>query len=223
MSSHVFVRDGQEPALIIANGAACSIDLLHQLLEWNPLVVVLDGALHRVLQLGIKIDVVLGDFDGVENPESLVSHQMPVEIIHLPDQNKTDLEKGIEWLIARGHKAANIVWGTGLRADHTFNNLSNLVRYSNSMELVMWDDYSKVWPCKSGFSKHYPKGTRLSLLPIGTVEGITAKGLKYPLKNESLTLGFRSGSSNEVDETERVEIQFSSGHLLLMECFDEYY
>ena len=49
MSSHHIVRDDQEPALIIANGAACSIELLGQLLEWSPLVVVLDSAMERVV------------------------------------------------------------------------------------------------------------------------------------------------------------------------------
>ncbi|MBD3725125.1 MAG: thiamine diphosphokinase, partial [Flavobacteriaceae bacterium] len=63
MSSHHIVRDDQEPALIIANGAACSKELMGQLLEWSPFVVVLDSAIDRVLNLGIKVDVLLGDFD----------------------------------------------------------------------------------------------------------------------------------------------------------------
>ena len=40
MSSHHIVRDDQEPALIIANGASCSNELLGQLLEWSPIVIV---------------------------------------------------------------------------------------------------------------------------------------------------------------------------------------
>ena len=63
MSSHHIVRDDQEPALIIANGASCSQELLGQLLEWSPLVIVLDSAIERVLEIGIKVDVLLGDFD----------------------------------------------------------------------------------------------------------------------------------------------------------------
>ena len=63
MSSHHIIRDKQEPALIIANGEECSMDLLEQLLEWSPTVVVLDGAIERVISLGIKVDVWLGDFD----------------------------------------------------------------------------------------------------------------------------------------------------------------
>ena len=65
MSSHHFVRDKQEPALIIANGDECSNEVLNQLLEWNPFVLVLDGALDRVLMKGIKVDAVIGDFDSL--------------------------------------------------------------------------------------------------------------------------------------------------------------
>ena len=36
MSSHHIVRDDQEPALIIANGAACSSELLSILINANP-------------------------------------------------------------------------------------------------------------------------------------------------------------------------------------------
>ena len=37
MSSHHIVRDDQEPALIITNGASCSEEeLIGQLLEWSP-------------------------------------------------------------------------------------------------------------------------------------------------------------------------------------------
>jgi len=61
MSSHHIVRDDQEPALIIANGEACSYELLGQLLEWSPFVIVLDSAMERALELGIKVDVLLGD------------------------------------------------------------------------------------------------------------------------------------------------------------------
>ena len=99
MSSHHIVRDDQEPALIIANGAACNNELLGQLLEWSPLVIVLDSAIERVLELGIKVDVLLGDFDRDFDAEKYKEAQYPIEIIHTPDQNKTDLEKAYDYVI----------------------------------------------------------------------------------------------------------------------------
>lgn len=220
MSSHHIVRDDQEPALIIANGASCSFELMGQLLEWSPIVIVLDNAIERVLQLDIKIDVLLGDFDGDFNPEIYKEKQFPLEIVHTPNQDKTDLEKAFDYLIEKGHKAVNVVWATGKRADHTITNITNIVSYRNKLKIVILDDHSKIFLLPSKFEKWYTKTTPISLIPIGNVTGISTKNLKYPLNNESLTIGYRTGSSNEVLEDGIVTIEHKEGDLLLMECFD---
>ena len=220
MSSHHIVRDDQEPALIIANGEMCSNELLGQLLEWSPLVIVLDSAIERVLELGIKVDVLLGDFDRGFDVEYYKEKQYPIEIVHTPNQDKTDLEKAFDYLIEKGHKAANVIWATGKRADHTINNLTNIVAYRNQLKVVILDDYSKVFLLPNHFEKWYTKDTILSLIPVGEVKGITTKNLYYPLTNESLTIGYRTGSSNHVVEDGLVTIKHIEGDLLLMECWD---
>lgn len=224
MSSHHVVRDKQEPALIIANGEACSKPLLDELLEWSPYIVVLDGAIHRVLEMGIKADVLLGDFDRNELSFDLIRQKQDfIEIVHTPNQDKTDLEKAIDFLIEKGHKAATILWATGRRADHTLANIANLVRYRDQLVLTLVDDFSTIYllPKTPGrFTKWYPKGTILSLMPVGTVTGITTSNLKYNLQQEELRLGYRNGNSNEVLETGIVEITYEFGDLLMLECND---
>jgi thiamine pyrophosphokinase len=220
MSSHHVIRDEQEPALIIANGESCSFELVGQLLEWSPLVVVLDSAIDRVLDLGIKVDVLLGDFDRDFQAEKYLEKQFPLEIVHAPDQEKTDLEKALNYLIDRGFPAANIVWATGKRADHTMTNLTNIVQYRNKIKVVVLDDYSKVFLLPNSYEKWYPAGTIISLIPIGTVTGIRTENLKYPLQNESLQLGYRTGSSNEVLKDGFIKIEYQTGDLLMMECWD---
>lgn len=221
MSSHHIVRDDQEPALIIANGEACSMDLLNQLLEWSPHIIVLDSAIERVLELSIKIDVLIGDFDRDFDFKKYEQAQYPpIKVIKVDDQNSTDLDKAYQYLIDRNFRAVNVVWATGRRADHTFSNLTNLVQVKNQLQVVLLDDYSKVFLCPTTFKKWYPKGTPISLIPIGTASGITTKNLVYSLDNESLTLGYRSGSSNEVKDDGMVEITYREGDLLIMECFD---
>lgn len=225
MSSHHIVRDEQEPALLIANGEQCSDELLGQLLEWSPVVVVLDRAIWRVLDLGIKVDVLLGDFDVQPDGSGLDldlirQQQYPLTVVHAPDQDKTDLEKGIEYLIERGHSAVNIVWATGRRADHCLTNMTNIVRYKNQIKVVMLDDYSRIFPLVGLFEKWYEAGTPLSLVPVGTVEGIVTEGLKYNLHDESLTLGYRSGNSNEAAQDGFVNVSARVGDLLIMECQD---
>ena len=220
MSSHHVIRDEQEPALIIANGESCSFELMGELLEWSPLVVVLDSAIHRVLELNIKVDVLLGDFDRDFDAEKIREQQYPIEIIHTPDQDKTDLEKAFDYLIGRGFPAVNVVWATGKRADHTITNITNIVRFREQLKIVILDDYSKVFLLPKTYEKWYPKGTPISLIPIGKVDGITTKNLKYSLDNESLIMGYRTGSSNEVAEDGMIKIMHEEGDLLLMECVD---
>ena len=220
MSSHHIVRDDQEPALIIANGESCSAELLGQLLEWSPIVVVLDSAITRVLELGIKVDVLLGDFDRNFNAEKYKDSQYPIEIVYTPNQNKTDLEKAFDYLIERKIPAVNVVWATGRRADHTITNVTNIVRYQNELKIVILDDYSKVFQLPKKFQKWYPAKTILSLIPIGSVEGISSENLEYPLENDTLTIGYRTGSSNSVLNDGMVNITHNSGDLLLMECHD---
>lgn len=220
MSSHHIVRDDQEPALIIANGASCSFDLLGQLLEWSPIVVVLDNAIDRVLQLDIKVDVLLGDFDNDFDPEIYKEKQYPLDIVHTPNQDKTDLEKALDYLIEKGHKAVNIVWATGKRADHTLTNITNIVSYRNKIKIVMLDDHSKIFLLPNKFEKWYTANTPISLIPVGKVTGITSQNLFYPLQNDELTLGYRSGNSNHVSQDGIVTITHETGDLLLMECLD---
>lgn len=224
MSSHHVVRDKQEPALIIANGAACKMSLVNDLLEWSPFVVVLDGAIHRVLDLKIKVDVLLGDFDRNEvNEATIRESQDSIEIVHTPDQEKTDLEKAIDFLIERGHRAVNIVWATGRRADHTIGNITSMVRFRDKITITMLDDYSTIYllpKAPEAFQKWYTKGTPISLIPVGDVSGLTTENLVYNLTDDSLSIGYKISSSNEVAEDGIVKISYNEGDLLMMECLD---
>jgi thiamine pyrophosphokinase len=220
MSSHHIVRDDQEPALIIANGASCSPELLGQLLEWSPLVIVLDSAIERVLELGIKVDVLLGDFDRGFDVNYYKEKQFPLEVVHTPDQNKTDLEKAFDYLIDRNIPMVNVVWATGKRADHTISNLTIISKYRNLLKIVLLDDHSKVFLVPQKFEKWYTANTIISLIPVGVVYGIYTQNLQYPLQDESLKMGYRSGGSNHVIQDGIVKIEHSSGDLLLMECWD---
>ncbi len=220
MSSHHIVKDDQEPALIIANGASCSEELLGQLLEWSPIVIVLDSAMSRVMELGIKVDVLLGDFDRDFDSNHYKEMQYPLEIIHTPDPNKTDLEKAFDYLIERKVPAVNVVWATGKRADHTITNITSIVKYRDRLKIVLFDDHSKIFLLPKKYEKWYPAQSVISLIPIGAVHGIHSQNLFYPLANDSLTIGYRTGSSNHVAEDGIVTIYHDEGDLILMECWD---
>jgi hypothetical protein len=57
VSSHHFVKEGQEPALFISTDV--SYDAIKSLLEWSPFVVVTEDVAERVFSWGIKVDAVI--------------------------------------------------------------------------------------------------------------------------------------------------------------------
>jgi hypothetical protein len=85
MSSHHFVKEGQEPALFIAD--ALSLALAEPLLEWAPFVVVTDNAADDVLQWGIKIDAILANFAQEDVLAEKFAHQQPVKIVSCHPQD----------------------------------------------------------------------------------------------------------------------------------------
>ena len=88
------------------------------------------------------------------------------------------------------------------------------------LKIVVLDDHSKVFLLPKKFEKWYPENTVISLIPIGHVSGIHSANLFYPLENDALTMGYRTGSSNHVIKDGLVVIEHDGGDLLMMECWD---
>jgi thiamine pyrophosphokinase len=170
--------------------------------------------------MNIRVDAVLGDFDSVAPGWEQHAALQGVRIVHAPKQDMTDLQKGIEFLIAEGQTAAHIVWATGRRSDHHFNNVATLPAFTGRIELTIVDDHSRIYNLPRSFKKWYPKGTVISLIPVMEAGGIHTSNLEYELRDEALYFPMRSGSSNLVAADGFVEISYESGHLLMMECWD---
>ena len=115
----------------------------------------------------------------------------------------------------------HVLWATGKRQDHHFNNLFTAVEWSDRLSITFIDDYTRAFTCPKKFKKWYPKGTQLSILPCGQAQGVETQNLVWNLDNEELFLPSKTSSSNEVLEDGFVEITYQSGHLLLIEAYEK--
>lgn len=211
----------QQSIVIIANGAACSSELMARYMSEKPIVIVLDGAMHRFKELGFRADYLIGDFDRDSHAFEELNKQFPgIEIKAMPDQNATDFEKGIHFACSLNPSEITVLWATGKRSDHFFMNCANLISFPLDRAIQLVDDHSVIYRIPTYFEKEFTATQVLSLIPIGTVTGITTSNLRYPLNNDSLILGQKNGNSNEVLTTGKVIIQHETGALLLMECKD---
>ena len=103
MSSHHFVKEGQEPALLILD--VMRSDIVMPLLEWSPTVLVSSPALSNVLSWGIKIDAVICES---RDPDVELSSQGRVRTI-TRDPDESYLSAGLSFLILEGEKAVNVL------------------------------------------------------------------------------------------------------------------
>ena len=173
MSSHHFVKEGQEPALFILD--ALSLELAGPLLEWAPLVIVTDVVLPAVLRWGIKVDGVFVQVDRMEEMNLQLNDQAPVEIISYNDQNDL-LSTAFTFLIERQQKAVNVMAET---SDFLFATIN---RFSQKIQVdVFATDIN--WLCIHGgrYEKWFPAKTRL-MIKIEEKQNILSTGLSHQLE-----------------------------------------
>ncbi|MEJ2051570.1 MAG: thiamine diphosphokinase [Calditrichota bacterium] len=198
--------------LLIANGELDCSDFKRVDLTQFTGVIALDGGATRSLECGIPPDVIIGDLDSI--PENYRGKFDNSQFIHKPSQDMNDLEKGIIYCTGEQADELTILGLTGGRTDHLFNNFSVLARYDRKISITVIDKHARILLIRNNYQFQGKPGQIISLIPMGKVKGITTRGLKYALKNESLEFGVREGLSNVITGSP-VSISSESGMLLL--------
>lgn len=149
MSSHHFVKEQQEPAVLILEAAAIQFDLISGLLEWVPTILVSEKALDQVLSWGIKIDVIMASSLFQRENSQLLASQYPVKFLTVA--NDDFLSEGINYLLSSKHEAVHLV---GISHQKAFDLHDKL----ELMNFTLFDGNWKYYPIKSGkFKKWFAK------------------------------------------------------------------
>ena len=177
------------------------------------LIVAVDGAFQTAVNKKIPFNLITGDFDSIQD---LKNTSTSIERIHTPDQNFTDFHKCLKELVKRGVNQVDVYGASGLEQDHYLGNLSTAYHWSNELNLVFHDDYGISFFLEKDkqYKFHDCLNKTISLVPFLDAGGITTKGLKYPLKQESLNFFKRIGTRN-VAISEEIHIHYTQGILFL--------
>jgi len=188
--------------------------------HWNRIkrahpLICTDGAANWLIERNITPDVIIGDMDSLE--DNIRGGLDQDTIHHVPTQENTDLEKALDYALDHGYTAATVLAATGKREDQTLGNLYLLIKYAPDIHIQLLTNYSSIEPVTDSLTTRVDPGQTISLLPAGFAEGITTRGLKYPLNDETLELGTR-GVSNQAEESE-ITVTVKRGALLLFRNF----
>jgi thiamine pyrophosphokinase len=199
-------------ALIIANGALPDERRVRALVSAADVLICADGGANAARRLGLKPDVILGDFDSIE--EETRNHFRTVPQHCLADQESTDLEKALTYALERKARSIDILGASGDRLDHTTGSLGCFRKFGHRSVLRIVDTVGTVELIANEVTFAATPGERVSLIPLGRCSGVTTTNLRYPLRDDVLELGLREGISNEATAA-TVTVKVASGTLLL--------
>ncbi|MBR4086101.1 MAG: thiamine diphosphokinase [Lachnospiraceae bacterium] len=171
----------------------------------EDLVIAVDGGINYCGILEIEPDIILGDFDSVNEAqrEAILNmkEQAPDRVIALkPEKDDTDMLAALKLGLEMGYDDFLIYGATGGRLEHTLANIQCLLYLKNhdavgylmdgsGMIFVIKNEEVKLRDNLEGY---------FSLFCLGKeAKGVTIKGMKYELEDYTMTNDFPIGVSNE--------------------------
>jgi thiamine pyrophosphokinase len=163
-------------------------------------VIAADAGYRICRELGIVPDLLLGDFDSMDQPADFPNvHRSPVE------KDDTDTMLAVKTALEQACDTIYIYGGTGgKRLDHTLANLQTLwyIRRQGARGYLYDDDF--IWTVIENESLLIEKTVEWGLFSAfclgDRAEGIDETGFQYSLENAALTADFPLGVSNHIME-----------------------
>lgn len=188
-------------------------------LEDYDVIACSDGAFHYLKEKNFpfeKLDFVSGDFDSHDGYDEMIKQAQynKFQIIHTPDQNKTDFQKALEILLQKGVKEVHVFGGSGGEMDHFLGNLTVNFSFKNLLNIRFFDDFSEYYFIPKNLVLENVKNKLISLYPFPKAENVTATGLNWEIKNTTLEMQHGLWTRNFAKD-DKVSITYESGDLLL--------
>lgn len=188
------------------------------------MVICCDAGLDRAAELGIVPDIIIGDFDSVENgaPFFTDENSQAPEVITLPhEKDMTDTEAACDLAFSRGAGVMTILGGLGGRFDHTMANIGLMSKYLGKADIFILDGDNFIRMLAPGKYSIISAGYRyLGLIAYGSpVSGLTLSGTLYTLQDHHLTADTSLAISNEITE-EPATVAFTAGQLLVIQSYE---
>lgn len=207
--------------LILTNGEYGDYSFCNQDKQYDY-VICADRGICHARRLGIMPDLIVGDFDSGSEEDLVYFQNQGVIINRFPsEKDETDTEIAIQRAIEMQPEEVDIYGGLGSRLDHSLGNVhllyqllmvgikGRLLNPNNSVSLAM-----------NSYKITGKKGDLVSLIPFaGNVEGVTTKGLAYPLEDVTISIGTSLGISNYLLE-EVAEVVIRKGILIVIRARD---
>lgn len=170
-----------------------------------------DGGMRHAETLGLAVDLWVGDFDSTSADLLARYTHVPQERLS-PEKDKTDGELAAEAAIARGAREIVMVGGLGGQADHMLGHFALALRLArDGIANFLTSGDEEAHPLLPGATRlDLDTGTRLSLIALAPIRGLTLQGVRWPLTEREVPLGSTLTIANVAHGP--VAIRFAEGY-----------
>lgn len=193
-------------------------------------LIAVDNGLTYLTQMGILPDYCLGDYDSLlpEGRRALeeIRQEDPERVITLPAaKNDTDTMAAARMGLKLGYRSF-FIYGAlgGARIAHTIANLQvlNFIKNNGGQGYLM-DSNEMLFLIRNETREfHKGFGGRFSMFAVDpVVKGVTIRGMKYEIEDETLTNDFPIGCSNEISKEKKAVVTVADGTALAVVGWDE--
>lgn len=176
------------PVTLVGGGDATIADL-EKALRLAPICVAADGGAAIVLETGVDLAAVIGDFDSVS--DAVLARIPQDRHYRIAEQDSTDFEKAL------GRIVAPVVLGVGFlggRTDHQLAAFHTLAAMADR-PCILLGKQEVICLAPPQISLPTRNGDVVSLFPLGPVTGESA-GLQWDIKGLRFAPATRIGTSN---------------------------
>ena len=201
--------------VILLGGSLTMTDRLRRQCAGARLIAADSGMRHAAL-FDSGVELWIGDFDSSDDTLRARYNDVPQER-HDADKAKTDGELAVDAALARG--ATSLVLAGALggeRSDHAFFHAALVSRLAEQgIAVIATSGEEELWPLKTGESQFdFPAGTRFSVIGFGDIDGLTLRGVRWPLTQAYVPFGSSLTLSNIV--TGRLSVNMTRGKACIL-------
>ncbi len=183
-----------EKLIIVLNGELSDeLEKYKKRLGTSSFIIACDGGYINCKKLKIKPNLILGDFDSINDIEFENKIKFPKE------KDKSDFELAVDYGIEKGFKNFEIWGAIGKRLDHTLFNISILIKIKkDGGDGIIYHPPYLIFIIDKEYDFGIRKKGSISLYPlVNKIKGLTIKGMKYELNEKDINLGSTETLSNE--------------------------
>jgi len=206
----------------VADGAHAPSDV--RALDDADLVLAADGGAAWLAEAGVSPHWLIGDLDSADPDLVARLTASGVAVERYPaDKDASDLELSLQAALRAGADDIVILGALGGVVDHLLANVLLLETGRTAVpgvRLTYGGTTVRLLHGPGRLDLGAPVGSRVSLLPLGTADGVATRGLRWPLTDEPLAAGSSRGLANRID-TAPAEVAIRSGQLLVVTMTEE--